>query len=174
MAQKKPEDVLYSFVNAVHDSLIAPLKANQVKLSWQRELRESKRFQEAENKLNDYFDAYKRVKDNLMLRDKVLEILRTIHATRMTQFLERGKEMSPEECGELRATLSAYLDLLPPVDDVRRLQNTMLGQGKLKKMSLPYEEITATLGEVTALAARMPKILMDGVSDLSDALEKAA
>ena len=167
-------DILYQFLKTVHESLIEPLKRNQVKISWQRELGNSKRFTDAEAKIAEFYDAYLKVRDSFVIRDQVLNVLHTVHATRMQQYLETGGQISVDECDALKDTLSPYLNLLAPVDEIKRLQIALVNHGKLKKMPLPYDEITAALNSVTALSLNMPKILMEGISNLSASLEKVA
>jgi hypothetical protein len=172
-----PANVLQGFLKAVHDSLIAPLKANQLKLSYQQELRESKRFQEAENKLREFADAYSFARDNNFTRDNVIDVLRKLQAereaSRMTQFMEKS-QMSLQESDAFKEALSPYLALLKHVDEIRRLQTTLMNQGKIKKMPLPYNEITATFTEIAALVAKMPDILTNGLCDNSENLDQVA
>jgi hypothetical protein len=151
----------------VHDSLIEPLRANQVRLSWQPAIRDSKRYQDAETKIKEFDSMWFVFKDNFNYPDKILSVIQKIHNTRMTQFLEKGNLMSPEESEELKTVLEPYIGLLAPFEEIKRLQAAMLSHGKLIKLTLPYDEVNASLKEMSELAAKMPKILMDGVVNLS-------
>jgi hypothetical protein len=170
VGQESPSDALHGFVKAVRDSLIEPLRKNQVKIAWQKELQESKRYQEAESKIAEFADSVSRLKDNFTLPDKVLEVLHKLSTTRMTASLE----MSPKDCEEIRAVLEPYNALVQHVEGIRQLQLTMLAHSKLKKMPLPYDEITATLNEVTVLAGKMPQTLLDSISDILNRVRRPA
>jgi hypothetical protein len=167
-------DALHSFARTINDSLIEPLKKNQVKFAWQRDVRESKRYQEAENKINDFAGSYMAFKNNFGFGEEVMKALRDLQASRMTQFIEKGKAISPEESPELKEALEPLYNLLKPVEDIRRLQLAMLSQGKLKKLPLPYDEIMATLSDVTALAAKLPQLLMNDITERSETLGQVA
>jgi hypothetical protein len=167
-------NAIAEFLEAINESIIVPLNTVQGKLSWQKTLRDSPKYKEVDGKLRAFDSAYFRVKENLGYRDRIWEILRRIRATRMTQFLEKGREISLEESQELRAAMEPYLSLLEPVAGIRQLQMTMTGQAKLKKMPLPYDDITATLRDVATAAAQLPQTLQDGVSAMWQSLEQTA
>ncbi len=169
---------LENFLNTTHDHLIEPLKRNQTKLSWKRELKESKRFREASAKIDVLFDVYLTLKNNEIYGETVWDILRKFQAnreaTKMTQFIDMERFTSPLESEELQAALEPYRALLAPVKDIQRLQLAMLNLAKLQKMPLPYDEITATLAQVTEHANTLPETLLGYVSAMSANLAQAA
>jgi len=175
--RESPADVLQGFVKAVSDSLIEPLKAIQSKISYQQELRESKRFQESDIKLREFTDDFSFVRDNAFVRDKVLDVLRKLQAadevSRMTQFMDKA-QTTIQESPEFKEAIAPYIALVKHVEGIRRLQTTLMNQGKIKKMPLPYNDITASFNETAALAAKMPDIMISALCDHSENLEQVA
>lgn len=163
MVGESPSEALDRFVRAVDKSLIEPLKRNQARIGLQKELRESKRYKEAENRIAEFAALHFRFKDNQGFAHKVMEALSVFQASRMVQFVETGRTLAPQESPELMATLEPYYAFLEPVQPICNLQLGLVSQAKLKKLVLPYDEITATLSEVGGLANKMPRLLMEDV-----------
>jgi hypothetical protein len=140
--REAPADVIQGYVKAVYDSVIEPLIKNQSRLSLHNELRTSKRFQETEVKIKDYVSAYDQLKENFALREAVVETVRKIHAerlaSRMTQFMDKSQNSPVEESDAVKAVLEPYMEILKPSEDIRRLQATLMNQGKIKNMTLPF------------------------------------
>jgi len=93
--------------------------------------------------------------------------------------LEAGIDFAEDDIdvlpgAEIVDRIEAIRGLLEPVAGIRQLQMTMTGQAKLKKMPLPYDDITATLRDVATAAAKLPQTLQDGVSAMWQSLEQTA
>ncbi|MBI3631174.1 MAG: hypothetical protein HY221_02455 [Candidatus Sungbacteria bacterium] len=162
------------YLKALDEAVFSRIKKNMTTLAWQKELRTLPKFKDAETKITDWSSYYIRVREALETRDRIMDILRRIKSSRMTQFFEKGKDITPEESEEIQVAIAPYLSLLPPIAEIRKLQFALMSHARLKRLSLQYAEVEATLKEITALTDQLPKILMDGVNAMVDSLEQVA
>lgn len=167
-------NAIEEFLEALQELIVIPLRNNQARLSRQKTLLESPKYQEIDNLIREMDGNCSRVKDTREHRNRIWEILRKLKSKRMTQFFENGRDISPNESAEVQETLKPYLALLEPVESIWQLQLAMANQAKLKKMPLPYDEITATLSAVADVAAQLPQALQKGVLAMWQCLEQVA
>jgi hypothetical protein len=169
-------NVIAEFLDEFQESIVGQLNKNQGKLSLQKDVRESKKYQEVVARLRDLDSAYFRVKETISYRDRVWDTLRNLKTPRskMTQFLEKGREIYPHESQAVQETLEPFLFLLQPIEEICQLQGTMANNAKLRKMPLPYDEIHATLNGVKVTAEKLPEKLHQGVHSMWQSLEQAA
>jgi len=105
-------------------------------------------------------------------RDHVWRVLVQIKTSRMTQFLEKGRAISPRESEELKVSLEPYFTLQPPVSEIRQMQLTLTTQARLKRLPLQYAELEASFKDIASLTAQLPRTLFDNVCAMIDSAEE--
>jgi len=163
-----------AYLHAVRSSLFASLRRNQTVLGWQREIRESPKYKDIEKKLTEQEDSRFSEARKVEFRDRIWQVVDQIKTSRMTQFLEKGRAISPRESEELKASLEPYLSLLPPVSEILQMQVTLTTQAHIKRLPLQYAELEASFKDITSLMAQLPKTLFSSVCASMETAEELA
>jgi hypothetical protein len=156
------------FLRVVTESVLNPLKECEKKISWQPELKASKKFDELAQKLANVTIEVRLLKENLPAREKLVEVLSGIKGNRMMQFMDDSTEKT--EADLLEETIKPYSKIIPQLEEVRRIQYSLLAQARLMKLPAAFNEITAQLKLMEPVIASLTDKLNKAVASVKDGI----
>jgi hypothetical protein len=166
--------ILDKFISTAYNQVFEVLRQNQARLGWRKELAETKRYKELEAKMASIAASLKVLKDDIAIKDRVLLELRDIKTHQMAHYVDLEDKVIKSDFDRLKDVLSPYTALIAPLEEIRMIQSSIASQGKLKKLTLPYDEIAEALKHAAVNIAAMSEKVDDLISYAMQTLEKVA